>query len=180
MKVNLKILLGAIIIFIIILTYVFGRLMAEKNELLVKISALTTENNELRQKKPFCKDALFWEEIKPVKGYKFFSLCNFVSGQYGDYNSKNVFGVEKIETGIKYIIGSKNGIFDQNTFLDVVDDRYIFLANRYEGEGRYIMIDLKEGWPTNDPNIKTVFPKTIDQYIKNGTTYSQIITALKR
>jgi hypothetical protein len=122
-----------------------------------------------------CEDILFREQGLPVNNFKMFTKCNFISGQYGDLDNKNVFGVENINTGKKYIIGSKSGIFDQNLITGVVDDRYVFLVNSYEGESRYIMIDTKESWPTKDENIFTTYPKTIDQYVNAGLENVDII-----
>lgn len=147
----------------------------KNSELLTSSSSTELENAQMNVKKGTCEDILYREQKPEVKGYKFFTECNFVSGEYGDNDSKNIFGVENVKTGKKYIIGSRNGIFDQNTILDVIDDRYIFLVNSYEGESRYIMIDINEVWPTHETLMNTVYPRTIDQYIKAKIKYSDII-----
>ena len=170
-----------VLLFIIILFGVITFDLRNKNvSLLESISSLNKENvtlkNSQKEISENCDNVLFLGQKSEVKGYRFFVKCNFVSGQYGDNYSKNVFGVEEIKTGKKYVIGSTRGIFDQNTILDVINNRYVFLNNSYEGDSRYIMIDILESWPTNDNLIVTVFPKTIDQYVKAGLKYLEIVS----
>ncbi|MSR71638.1 MAG: hypothetical protein EXS50_03165 [Candidatus Taylorbacteria bacterium] len=164
-------------LFICFLGYKVYILKNKNVELLANISSLQSENSQIKEvKKDNCDDVLFREQISEVKGYKFFTQCNFASGQYGDYDSKNIFGIENVKTGQKYIIGSKNGIFDQNIILEVIDNRYIFLANSYEGKSRYIMIDTSISWPTNDALTNTVYPRTIDQYVQAHIKYADIVS----
>lgn len=147
----------------------------QNSDLTAQVASLEASAAKIQeQTKVPCQDVLVRDQQTEVYGYKLFVQCNFVSGKYGDTDTKNVFGIKNAKTGKMYIIGSKSGIFDQNKILTVIDDRYVFLVNSYEGEGRYIMVDTSEAWPTDQQLTYTVYPKTVDQYIRAGLIYDQI------